>query len=175
MNNPIHLISKSIEADQICQAMDEKLSAIDELFNLVIEVKVLDNFDHIPEASQSEVIKKTGAFYRKSEKTIYINKCVFFQEKEDIQESTMAHEIGHALDHRDSLTNKYGFSNFGQYGCEFLADQLACRWGFFDGIAKERAISYGCKYVDALSSWSNHDSYLKKMSIWHTQKQAGIL
>lgn len=94
----------------------------------------------------------------------------------EVQEAVIAHEIAHALAHRDSLMESLSiYSVFGPYGEEFLADRLACEWGFFEGVRMERIGSYGAPYVRALEQWEDESAYCKEMRKWHLQRQAGIV
>jgi hypothetical protein len=57
---------------------------------------------------------------------------------------------------------------------EFIADRLACEWGFESGLAEERRASYGLKYVEALENWRDEKMYRQKMNLWRLLHDAGI-
>ena len=62
------------------------------------------------------------------------------------------------------------YNSFGAFGEEFLADRLACKWGFFEGLKQERLISYGQAYVNALKKWQDEKEYCIAMEEWHLRK-----
>lgn len=174
---PIALIEDSPCATNLCRSLEAKLQKKPELFGMCIPVETLDNFDDFPESQTSDVYKNSTAVYRQSTKTIYLNRARFFGQDDDIQEAIVAHEIGHALAHRDSLIkNNLAYSQLDPVSAEeYLADRLACLWGFFDGLRKERLSSYGRKYVEGLELWQDEASYIDAMVRWHTLKHAGLV
>jgi hypothetical protein len=152
------------------------MKGINELAGMVIPVELLESFDVISEAGKSQATKDTHAAYRRSTKTLYLNRRTFSSLQTQVQEAVVAHEIAHALAHRDSLMDKLPmYAEFGNFGEEFLADRLACEWGFFEGLRIERIASYGQAYVMALEKWEDETTYCKEMSLWHIRRQAGLV
>jgi hypothetical protein len=172
----IILKESSADLESLCRSVEAKLSRTQVLSGMLLPVELLEDFDDLPEATKSQAQRHTSAAYRRSTKSIYINRRTFMPLHREVQESVLAHEIGHALAHRDSLMkNSELYSEFGAFGEEFLADRLACEWGFFDGVRMERIHSYGAPYVKALEKWEDETEYCKAMKIWHIQKLAGIV
>lgn len=90
-------------------------------------------------------------------------------------EAVLAHEIAHAHAHEQALMdNLPQYQDFGAFGEEFLADRLACAWGFEKGLIKEREASYKSDYVKALNTWANEDAYCSAMKLWHIKRTAGL-
>lgn len=176
MTPSLRLIATSAQIVETCRAVEQIVEPVTQLAGLSIPVEVLATFDNLPEAERSQVMKDTFAAYRRSTKTIYINQKTFFVLSPLIQQAVFGHEIAHALAHRDSLMEKtVAYSELGDYAEEFLADRLACSWGFFIGLREERNISYGPRYVAALEQWPDEGRYCRAMHLWRQQKIAGIL
>jgi hypothetical protein len=175
MKLSLRLFEDSAEIGDICRAIECSMSSVPELAGLVVPVQLLDNFGDLPEAGRSQVVKDTYASYRRSTRTIYVNRSTFVSLPPEIQQAVIAHEIGHAYAHSESLVEKAaGYGTFGDYGEEFLADRLACIWGFSDGLRRERSASYGQRYIEALDLWRDEPAYLKEMHKWHWQKLGGV-
>lgn len=158
---------------ELCRTIENRLRNVTILNKLKIPIIIHETFDNLPEAQTQKTITKTYAAYRCSTNEIYIN-CKLFQDLPlSIQEGALAHEIGHAVCHRDQLlvtTHK----KYQLIGDEYLADHFACSWGFFEELKKERQVSYGASYVDALSKWENESEFYDAFTKWHNKKYSGF-
>jgi Zn-dependent protease with chaperone function len=156
----------------LCRAVEAQMAAIPDLRDLEVPVVRLETFDELPEAGYSQVVRDTYAAYRRSERTIFVNFPAFEQLSPPVQQAVMAHEIAHALAHRDSLVETLSYHELGE---EVLADYLACSWGFAEGLREERLASYGPEYVEALDQWVDEGAYRREMFLWCMRKNAGLL
>ena len=172
---PFSLRESSDEIAGLCRAVETVLAEVPELTGLDLRVEVLENFDNLPEAATSQSTKNSPAVYRQSTRTIYVNRSTFFRLPAAAQQGVLGHEIGHAIIQRDSLMEKFvAYDRFGNAGEEFLADRLACQWGFYDGLRVERLTSYGESYVAVLDKWRDESVYLDEIVAWHTLRLAGL-
>ncbi|MGH8050534.1 MAG: M48 family metalloprotease [Arenimonas sp.] len=176
MFSPIKLIPSDSSLVHLCQDVQHKLSHVRELQNLSIHVVLEQDFSGLPEAERSQVMRDTCAAYRRSTNTIHINKSTFNALQPIVMEAVLAHEIGHAHAHHCSLMDTMPqYKELGNYGEEFLADRLACLWGFEDGLCLERESSYKSPYVKALKTWPDEVAYCEAMGLWRMQRLAGIV
>jgi len=101
--DPIILKESSTDLESLCRSVETKLNRTQALSGMLLPIGLLEDFDDLPEATNSEAQKHTSAAYRRSTKAIYINRRAFMPLHREVQEGVLAHEIGHALAHRDSL------------------------------------------------------------------------
>jgi hypothetical protein len=162
---------KLIESDSciatVCRELESRLGNQAVLEAVTLNIDVLDNFDNLKENNNIDTAK-----YQKSTKKVLVNRIPFLALPSSIQQATIAHEIGHAVDHRDKLSEQKRFIEFSD---EIVVDLLVCQWGLFNELASERLNSYGHKYVEALGEWQNEDAFIKAMTIWYRQKMSGLL
>lgn len=173
----MRLIESDESLTKICRDVEEHVKEIDVLNDLVLEVVKLESLNSFPEAERSQAVHDSCALYQCSSKTIFINYPSFKELSESIQSAVIAHEIGHAIARRDRLIeNNSKYMYLGPYAEEFLADRLACMWGYYEGLREERVRSryYGEKYVSALACYHDEEIYIAKMSKWRTRKLAGL-
>jgi antirestriction protein ArdC len=138
---------------------------------LEIEVHLVQ-LGSLPESSTTDVYVDGGAAYRRSTSEILIDPSFLIRQFE-VQTAVLAHEAGHAVAHHNNLL--WDASDAGdQKAEEFIADRLACEWGFESGLAEERRTSYGLKYVEALENWRDEKMYRQKMNLWRLLHDAGI-
>ena len=172
----LQLTESSTAVADACRTVEQVLATISELYELTLSVELMQDFDSVPEGEKNRVIKRTYASYRHSIKTIAINKSTFLPLSPKIQQAVIAHEVGHAWAHLPSSSRVLlAYKTLGANGEEFLADRLACKWGFTEGLYAERNTSLGLEYVDALQCWENETDYCEAMTKWHNQYLAGII
>ena len=164
---------KLIESDSslsaTCRAVEVRLAGVGDLAGLELPVVLLPDFEDVPEAKRSVAIRRTPAAYRPSEGKIFVNQARFSLLPADVAEAVIAHEIGHAVSHRDSLAQKYP-----ELSDCMVADLLACRWSFFEGLRKERFESNGQKYCELLDLWSDESKYVRGMAVYYQRRLAGL-
>ncbi len=176
MNQPLKLKTTSNDLKSICRRVESIVTDVEELQGLVFDVELLPDFDSLPEASTSSAVKESCAAYRRSTQTIYVNARTFFCLETEMQQAALAHEMGHGYAHaKEIMSPSSPYSKFGEFGEEFLADRLACKWGFFEGVKAERLLSYKQEYVSALEQWPDESTYLAAMRTWHIKKLAGLV
>jgi hypothetical protein len=151
--------------------MESSVHEVSELRDLVLPVSVID-FSAL--AGASDVYVNTNAAYRKSTHEVLINNS-FFQLTSLEQHGVLAHEVAHAVDHRNDLLTqlpeKFKISIQPE---EFLADRIASSWGLFDAVREMRK-GWGQEYLDALALWENESEYYRAMSKWNLRRSAGII
>jgi len=165
---------KLIESDNrlstSCRAMELSVHSVSELRDLVLPVSLIDLATL---AEMSDVYVNTNAAYRKSTQEVLINNS-FFQLTSLEQHGVLAHEVAHAVDHRDDLLAKLPEKyRIGIHPEEFLADRIACSWGLFDAVLEMRK-GWGQEYLDALGLWRSESDYYRAMYKWNLRKSAGI-
>ena len=86
----------------ICKQIEGRLGGISCLGKLSVNIELLDNFDDLPEASRSEVYRKTPAVHRRSTGEILVNRATFpLDPSSSIAAlAILAHEIAHAYLHQ---------------------------------------------------------------------------
>ena len=170
------LRESSTDITDLCRNVENAVVGVADLAGFNLPVEVVPDFTHQPEAEKVKGLKDTSAFYRHSTRTVYINRAVFFLQERDVQEAVLAHEIVHALVHRGSLADiLLKYTGFYSDAEEFIADRIACTWGYYEGLRKERIVSYKQSYVNALDKWEDEEAYIKAMRLWDIRKQAGNL
>ncbi len=160
------------------RAVEERTRGIDTLAALELPVVLLPDFDCLPEVESSNKYRETPAAYRPSEGRILINGSKFLSLEPDIAQAVLAHEVAHAVCHRDSIVMRDDLT----YGIpvivseDIVADLLACRWGFSEGLRKERIKQafYGSEYCEILALWQDETQFVHQMFVWHQQRMAGI-
>lgn len=116
----------------------------------------------------------TNAAYQVSTGKILIN-ASFLELGSVEQRGVLAHEVAHAIDHRGRLIEKLPSEfRIGLHPEEFLADWLACSWGFLDAVCAMRS-SWGARYVANLELWERESEYYAAMKKWNLQRSAGII
>jgi hypothetical protein len=176
MPSPIKLRASDPLLTELCRTIEESLASVEELHGLSIPVQLLLDFRGLPEAERSQVVRDTYAAYRRSTATIYVNGEALTRQPINVMQAVVAHEIGHAYAHTNSLMEASSqYRELGDYAEEFLADRLACLWGFHEGLQQERLASYGKPYAAALDLWQDESAYCRAMRRWHIQRLAGIL
>jgi antirestriction protein ArdC len=172
MAQPLRLLSTDPKLAALCQAMQDHLAEVAELQQLEVNVVLLPNFNSLPEAEAHPSIRQDCAVYRPSTNTIYVNESIFESQEPDVMNAIMAHELGHACAHHLSLMK--ALSTYAGLGEEYLADRLACVWGFHEPLSRMRKERYRQAYVDALKLWPDEAAYCKAMRMYDLRKQAGL-
>lgn len=155
----------------LCREFEGLTDAVEQLKAAELQVVLLPDFAQEPEAAQSNVIRNTSAAYRRSLRSVIVNDSEFWNLDEDVRLAVLAHEVGHAICHRDGLIEAPRFEWL--HECQ-VADLLACRWGFHAALRKERMASYGSRYCDILDQWEDEESYVTNMARWRQQHLAGL-
>jgi Zn-dependent protease with chaperone function len=150
-----------------------RLENVEDLDSFELPVVLLPDFGSLPEAHSHPAVRLTPAAYQVRERRIVVNGPAFFVLEADVAEAVLAHEIGHGAYHRDSSTIRT--NRYGMLGECIVADLLACRWGFFEGLRKERLQSYGLQYCQILELWPNESEYIARMETWYQCWLAGLI
>jgi hypothetical protein len=168
------LIEVDPSLSEICRAVELHVRNIGELAELELRAELLLDFNSLtdPEA-KLRGYRLRPALYRLKEQTILVNGANFFSLAEDVSRAALAHEIGHAVYHRDSLGQLVPTYKFLHE--DIVADLLACKWGFLGGLRRERLGSYGQRYSEILELWSNEDEFVRRMNTWYQRRLAGII
>ncbi len=156
----------------VCRAVEARTRHVPELARLLLPVVLLPDFDTIPEAQSSGATRASAAAYQLSDRRILINAAKFFQLASNVGEAVVAHEVGHAVCHRDAVMSRT--PEYASLSECIVADLLACRWGFFDGLKAERLQSYGSEYCEALELWQNQPEFLGRMLRYYQRRLAGL-
>jgi Zn-dependent protease with chaperone function len=156
----------------ICRAVEARLEGVEELASLKLPLVLLPDFDSLPEANLAAAIRLTPTAYQRLERRILVNAATFSTLQEDVAEAVLAHEIGHALCHRDSIMERATDYRF--LGECIVADLLACKWGFFDALKKERLKSNGPQYSQILGLWSDEGEFVRRMTEWYQVRLCGL-
>jgi len=143
-----------------------------ELAALALPVVLLPDFESLPEATLGTSIRLSPAAYQPQGQRISVNEAIFHALEPDVAEAVLAHEIGHALCHRDATMQRT--PAYRLLGECIVADLLACGWSFFDGLRKERVQIYGAEYCEILSLWRDRDEFINRMSTWYQRCLAGL-
>lgn len=158
---------------EVCRAIEIRLARFENLSDLALPVALLSNFDSLPEAQTNASYLSTPAAYQRSERRIIVNGQQFLPLCLDMQQAALAHEIAHAVYHRNPIV-----LSDPEYGIplteEIVADLLVCKWGFFVELRQERFQSYGARYCQILELWPEEESFVREMTIWHQQRLSGI-
>jgi len=161
----------------LCRAVEVRVQSVHELAGLELPVVLLRNFDSVPELSSfpegkvRDAYRLSPAMYQAQTQRVLVNAAGFFSLPRDIAEAVLAHEVGHAVCHRDSIMAQ---PRYRPLLCEcIVADLLACKWGFFEGLRNERLERYGLAYCKVLELWSNEDEFLTCMTRWHLNVLSG--
>lgn len=167
----LRLTEDDRKLEQLCRDFEGRVSSVAELAYINLPVVLKATFQDEPEAQRSRVIAGDQAAYRRSTGTIYINDSSFWLLPEHQRLSALAHEVGHALSHRQELESLPAFAEL--HDCQ-IADLLACRWGFHTELRAERAGYYGQGYADALDLWQDEPAYSSAMAKWRALRAAGL-
>ncbi len=163
------------ESDQrlteLCRGFESRAAAEPTLETLVLAVRLVADFTNLPDAKASAVLSGDAAGYLRSERSILISDTSFWQFPEHIRLAVLAHEVGHALCHRDGLMSRKEFAWLSE--CQ-VADLFACRWGFHKALRAERDSYYGARYAEALDMWQDENAYISAMGRWRQQYLAGM-
>jgi hypothetical protein len=169
----VRLLESHPSLSAICRAVENRLGGVAELPNLELPIVLFPNFDLLPEVQLSNSYRVTPFAYQCKERRIIVNQQGFSSLPTPICEAALAHEIAHALCQRDRIVMRDP-----EYGLvlseEIVADFLACKWGFHEGLVQERLTSYGARYCEILALWSREREFVHSMVIWHQQRLAGV-
>lgn len=166
----MNLRESDAKLTKICRLFEKCVVNIVELQNLTLEIELLDSFDNLPEGF-GHVNARNPAAYCKSTNKIYVNSAIFFSYSEDIQEAFIAHEVGHAIRIlKKASPETVELININE--C-IVADRLACKWGYFEPLKRERFNSYGQQYVDCLNLWQDIETFNKCMVAWQIRRLNG--
>jgi len=168
---PLRLCEVDARLAPLCRQFESETVSIADLDGLAIPVILKENFLNEPEAKLSAVIASDQAFYRLSQRSIFINDSTFWSLPEKVTTAVLAHEVGHAVSHRDGLEARAPFAELSR--CQ-VADLLACRWGFYEALREERAAYYGESYAEALALWPDENAFARAMARWRMQRLAGL-
>ena len=130
-----------------------------------LKIELWPNFNNMEELT-TEKMRQNPASYRKSTNTIYINDSTFFVFDILLKKAFIAHEIGHAVlrDASPLIVNVNGTDY--ELSEEIRADWLACEWGFFEDLKKDRLLHHGQQYVDLLAGGMTFKGFNRNMIIW---------
>jgi len=148
------------------------LSSVNDVKDLNIKVELLDKFDDVPEATNTELQKDVSA-YIISRQIILINNQFFFEYPFKFQCIILIHEIGHAYYHLYKPTFLMD-KKFDELNEDHRIDFLLCCWGFEKQLIEERKNSYDKSYCKVLQLWSDKDAYITAMKNYWLLKLAGI-
>jgi len=150
---PVKLSESDPSLSNVFRELERRLASRSELSGLTVEVRLLPNFDAVPEAQLFEVYRREPMLYRASEKRILLNASRLSDVPDGALPGALAHEIAHAL--FDQKPNAVSIPA-GSSAHECLrADWLACTWGFHAELRKEREQSYGDDFCAALDTWQD--------------------
>ena len=151
-----------------CRAVELRTQDVNDLATLELPVVLEHDFDSL---STLESIRLSPTIYRREDRRILVNLITFPSLSPVVAEAALAHEVGHAICQRDSIMEQPLYSPLNE--C-MVADLFACKWGFFDGLMKERVESHGPEYCEILSLWSNEAEFVRRMTafypIWLTRR-----
>lgn len=167
------LVESAPSLTEVCRAVEIGVQDVDDLATLELPVVLLPDFDSLSEAKSSDAVRRSPAAYQLRERRILVNSVAFFHLPTDVAEAALAHEIGHSVCHRHSLMQRV--RSYRELGECIVADLLACRWGFFDGLRKERLGSYGEQYCKILELWPNEDEFARRMAEWYQWYLTGLV
>ena len=169
----MRLTETSSSLSELCRAVEMRLEHIEDLRPFELPLVLLPSFGSLPEAELHPTIRLTPAAYQVRERRIVVNGPAFFMLEADVAEAVLAHEIGHGAYHRDSSTMRG--NRYAMLGECIVADLLACRWGFLEGLRKERLKSCGREYCEILELWRNEGEYIARMEAWYQRLLAGLI
>lgn len=169
------LVVRSSHLEPRMTPLEESQASVADLNGFTLPLVVKPDFLNEPEAKASRVIANDLSFYRPSQRTVFINDSKFWAVPAEEQLAIIAHEIGHALSHRDGIESQPTFE--GVHSCQ-VADLLACRWGFYDALSSARRRDYGPqwgpRYTAALAQWKDQAAFAEAMARWRNQRLAAI-
>lgn len=155
----------------VCRAVEKRTREVAELSALSLPIVLLSDFEGLPKTQAGNAIRLNPAVYQRLQQRILINGSKFDPLDPDVAQAVIAHEIGHAVCHRDSLMERPAYRSL--YEC-IVAELLACKWGFFDELKKDRLESYGSKYCEILELWQDGLEFVSRMDRWYQRRLAGI-
>lgn len=168
----MQLTESATSLTRVCRCVEARLHGVTEVAALALPLVVLSDFESLHEATLGASIRLSAAAYQLREQRIIVNEAIFYALEPDVAEAVLAHEIGHAVCHRDATmerTPAYRFLS----EC-IVADLLACRWSFLDGLRKERLQIYGPEYCEILDLWRDPDQFINRMCTWYQRRLAGL-
>lgn len=170
------LLESDPSLSSVCRAVEARVQGADEPANLELSVVLLLDFESLPdlrslpEGKARDVFRQSPTLYQVQPQRILINGANFFSLLPDVAEAALAHEVGHAVCERDSLMKLPRYKTLNS--C-IVADFLACRWGFCEGLRKERLESYGPQYCEILQLWGDEQEFIRRVSRWYQVFLAG--
>ncbi|HKH46810.1 MAG TPA: hypothetical protein VKM72_19300 [Thermoanaerobaculia bacterium] len=144
--------------------LEERVQLPAEIGDLVLPVRLLSGFEDLPNANA--LLPHDWAVYSRGNREILVNGATFFEVSEELARATLAHEVGHAVYQRAQET-QYDLGYAGLHE-EFLADVLACKWGYCDEVCALRS-SYGDEYCSLLRRSEQIPDFVKAMEEWLQQ------
>jgi len=165
------LIESDSRLSEVCRAVEVHVRNVSDLATLELSVVLLADFDSLPGA-EFRGIRLSPTAYQPEERRILVNCARFFSLPRDVSEAVLGHEIGHAVCHRDSVMQRE--PRYRHLSECIVADLLACKWSFFEGLRRERLESNGPRYCEILKLWPNKGEFVRSMTIWCQQRLAGI-
>ena len=162
-----------------CRAFESEVDQIADLLNLSLEAEVLTDFESlsesVPDPGMREVIRPDVAAYDRTTRKLFIHKTRFLALDPDVAKAVLAHEIGHAYCHQGQMPEEHSaIIELTNESEDLVADWLACKWGFSEGLKKERAEVYDEEFCRLLELWPNESEYARSMFVYHQQLLAGI-
>ena len=133
----------------------------------------LTSLDALPESAKTDVFRDGGGAYRRSTREVLLDPCLLSMNS-SVAVAVIAHEVGHAVAHAKGMQWEGDGAN-DPMAEEFIADRLACEWGFEHSLVAERHTSYGEEYVVALRKWPDERTYRHAMNLWRTKRIAGLV
>jgi hypothetical protein len=169
----MRLVETDLRLSKNCRAVEMRTQGISDTARLELPVVLLANFDSLPDSTATD--RRSPCAYQVRENRIIVNTSRFFDLENDVAEAALAHEAAHGLYHRDRIVKRCMFLGIPMLASEeVVADLLACRWGFFEGLKKERLQSYGSQYCKILELWPNEEVFLRGMTMFEQQCLAGV-
>ncbi len=155
----------------VCRSVEARVKDIAELSELVLPIVLLPAFDSLPEVASRPSIRHEAAAYQLREERVVVNESIFPSFDADVAQAVLAHEIGHAICHRNAIMQRPAYKLLSE--C-IVADLLACKWSFVEGLRKERLQSYGPKYCQILDVWQDEDQFVDRMLTYYRQRLSGL-
>jgi hypothetical protein len=153
----MNLIESDASLAQVCRSLESRLQDIGYLDGIQLRVELLPNFEGLP------IKPENPCAYDPKTCIMLINGSNFFEQPFDCQKSALAHEIGHHV-HDSGLIGRA--AHYEMVSRCIVADWLACVWGFFGGLRRDRAEHYGKEYCEIFAMCGNEEEFFHRMKMW---------
>lgn len=153
------LIESHGSLTDVCRVVERRLRGVDYLRGVVLPVKLLMSFESLG----APITSRDPTAYNRSTDTILVNAATFFSFPKNRAKFALAHEIGHHVHDTGIRTSLPELNSI--HSC-LVADWLAARWGFKQGLRSERLESRGKEYCDRLSQLTSESEFLAWAVDW---------